>query len=106
MYAVWKEDSYTVKYNANGAAGEEILQYGKPGCGIRLIENTYVRSGYKFSGWATTKDGIVLYKNAQEILTDLAEKIRQLYCMRYGRIRIGLQLSLTQMAEVAQCQIR
>ena len=76
MYAVWKEDSYTVKYNANGAAGEEILQYGKPGCGIRLIENTYVRSGYKFSGWATTKDGIVLYKNAQEILTDLAEKNR------------------------------
>ena len=76
LYAVWKEDSYTVKYNANGAAGEEILQYGKPGCGIRLIENTYVRSGYKFSGWATTKDGIVLYKNAQEILTDLAEKNR------------------------------
>ena len=74
MYAVWKEDSYTVKYNANGAAGEEILQYGKPGCGIRLIENAYVRNGYKFSGWATTKDGIVLYKNAQEILADLAEK--------------------------------
>lgn len=74
LYAVWKEDSYTVKYNANGAAGEEILQYGKPGCGIRLIENAYVRNGYKFSGWATTKDGIVLYKNAQEILADLAEK--------------------------------
>ena len=74
LYAVWKEDSYTVKYNANGAAGEEILQYGKPGCGIRLIENTYVRNGYKFRGWATTKDGIVLYKNAQEILADLAEK--------------------------------
>ena len=61
LYAMWdKNDNsanrYTITYNANGGSGkvaEQICIYGEK-CTIKA--NGYTRSGYTFSGFATTSD--------------------------------------------------
>lgn len=54
LYAVWKANTYTVKYNANGGTGapsNQVKTYGTP---LKLSEVTPTRSGYAFLGWSTS----------------------------------------------------
>ena len=53
MYAQWtaKDQTYTVRYNANGGSGtmaDTIVVYGY---GTPLRTNTFTKTGYKFVGW-------------------------------------------------------
>ena len=51
MYAVWKNNEYTVSYHANGGKGtmeSTRVIYGED---IRLSSNEFTRSGYGFDGW-------------------------------------------------------
>ena len=54
LYAVWKVNTYTVSYNANGGTGGPApvsVAYGSY-CGIAA--GTPTRTDYTFKGWATT----------------------------------------------------
>ena len=54
LYAVWKANTYTVKYNANGgsgAPGNQTKTYGKT---LTLSSTKPTRTNYNFKGWGTS----------------------------------------------------
>ena len=54
LYAVWKANTYTVTYNANGgsgAPGSQTKTYGKT---LTLSSTKPTRTNYNFKGWATS----------------------------------------------------
>ena len=61
LYAKWSPITYTVSYNPNGGAGtmtDNELSYDEK---IQLNENTFVKTGCRFIGWAKSADGDVIY---------------------------------------------
>ena len=54
LYAVWKANTYSVTFNANGGTGtmsDESFTYGTAKA---LTQNAYTRTGYSFQGWAAS----------------------------------------------------
>lgn len=54
LYAVWKANTYTVKYNANGgtgAPGDQTKTHGKT---LTLSSTKPTRTNYTFKGWGTS----------------------------------------------------
>lgn len=54
LYAVWKANTYTVKFNANGgtgAPGNQTKTYGKT---LTLSSTKPTRTNYNFKGWGTS----------------------------------------------------
>lgn len=54
LYAVWKANTYTVKFNANGgtgAPGNQTKTYGKT---LTLSSTVPTRTNYNFKGWGTS----------------------------------------------------
>ena len=58
LYAQWKANEYTVKYDSNGGEGtmtdDNAYQYN---ANVTVRENAFTRDGYTFTGWNTAKDG-------------------------------------------------
>ena len=64
LYAVWKINTFTVSYNANGgsgAPGNQIKVYGTP---LTLSKTIPTRTNYNFKGWATSKNASSVSYNA------------------------------------------
>lgn len=60
IYALWKENEYTLKYDANGgnnAPDTITFLYTKWLNGVDLSNNYPARTGYTFLGWNTKEDG-------------------------------------------------
>ncbi len=55
LYAVWKENDYTVSYDANGGTGAPAAQTKKHGTALTLSSTKPTRTGYMFLGWAASK---------------------------------------------------
>ena len=56
VYAQWRANNYTVKYNANGGTGtmeDQVFEYGEKDF---LRKNTFTKEGYEFAGWALNPD--------------------------------------------------
>ncbi len=53
LYAVWKANTYTVSYNANGGSGAPSSQTKYHNTNLTLSSTKPTRSGYTFLGWAT-----------------------------------------------------
>ena len=56
LYAVWKEHSYTIKFDANSGIGETLSVATKFDDETALTENAFTKVGYHFIGWANTAD--------------------------------------------------
>lgn len=54
LYAVWKANTYSVKYNANGGSGAPANQTKTYGKTLTLSNTIPVRENYIFKGWATS----------------------------------------------------
>ena len=68
LYAVWIHDTYFIVYDGNGStSGTMPAQTVEPSSSITLEDNTYVRTGYNFSGWATSASGPVVYSDGARI---------------------------------------
>lgn len=52
LYAVWKVNTYTVTYNANGGTGAPANQIKTYGTALTLSSTEPTRTNYKFLGWA------------------------------------------------------
>lgn len=52
LYAVWKANTYTVTYNANGGTGAPAAQTKTYGVTLTLSTTKPTRTGYTFKGWA------------------------------------------------------
>ena len=61
LYAVWRANTYTITYNANGGEGTMASSTKSYGSAITLRTNTFTREGYTFKGWATSANGSVVY---------------------------------------------
>lgn len=67
LYAVWKVNTYTVNFDANGGIGSMSSQSMTYGVVSKLNNCQFTRTGYVFKGWSTTKDGSVVYKNLHSV---------------------------------------
>lgn len=54
LYAVWKANTYTVTYNANGGTGAPSSQTKTYGVNLTLSSVKPTRTNYTFKGWATS----------------------------------------------------
>lgn len=54
LYAVWKANTYTVKYDANGGTGAPGNQTKTYGVNLTLSSTIPTRTNYNFLGWATS----------------------------------------------------
>ena len=54
LYAIWKANTYTVSYNANGGTGAPSSQTKTHNVTLTLRTTTPTRSGYSFLGWSTS----------------------------------------------------
>ena len=72
LYAKWTPNTYTVAYNGNGStAGSMTNSTHTYDTAKNLTANAYTKTGYSFSGWATSANGNVAYTNGQSV-TNLA----------------------------------
>ena len=62
LYAVWKVNTYTVSYNANGGSGAPSAQTKTYNVSLTLSSTVPTRTGYLFQGWATSSTGAVAYQ--------------------------------------------
>ncbi len=61
------ESAYKVVFNANGGSGSMPAQTIACNTSTKLRANAFKRTGYTFLGWAKTKTGAVVYKNAAAV---------------------------------------
>ena len=68
LYAIWKANTYTVKYDSNGGTGSMANVTYSYGESKKLMKNTFTKDGYTFIGWNTNKDASTsLYTDEQEV---------------------------------------
>ena len=54
LYAIWKANTYTVTYNANGGSGAPSAQTKTYGVDLTLSSTKPTRTNYNFLGWSTS----------------------------------------------------
>lgn len=54
MYAIWRLNTYTITYNANGGTGAPAAQTKNHGQALTLRTTQPTRNGYAFLGWSTS----------------------------------------------------
>ena len=54
LYAVWKINTYTISYNANGGSGAPASQTKTYGTNLTLSSVKPTRTNYNFLGWSTS----------------------------------------------------
>ena len=89
LYAVWKANAYTVKYNANGgsgAPGNQTKTYGKT---LTLSSTKPTRTNYTFKGWGTSASATtVAYAAGGSYTANAAVTLYAVWQLAYTKPRI------------------
>ena len=68
LYAKWTANTYKVKFNggtgSSGSMSEQPFTYGTA---QNLTANTFTKTDYRFTGWATSPGGSKMYDNQQSV---------------------------------------
>ena len=92
LYAVWKANTWAVKYNANGGSGAPADQTKTYGQTLKLSTTKPVRTDYNFMGWATSKAnadaGTVTYAAGANYTANAAITLYAVWELAYVRPRI------------------
>lgn len=68
VYAVWKPNTYSIAYNANGGTGTTATSSHTYDSAKALTSNGFSRTGYTFAGWNTQANGSgTSYTNGQSV---------------------------------------
>ena len=67
LYAGFRANTYSVKFNANGGSGSMSNQSMTYDQSKALTANAFSKTGYTFKGWATSASGSVAYSNSQSV---------------------------------------
>ena len=89
LYAVWKANTYVVKYNANGgsgAPGNQTKTYGKT---LTLSSTKPTRTNYNFKGWGTSASATtVAYAAGGSYTANAAITLYAVWQLAYTKPRI------------------
>ncbi len=87
--------TYTVKFNANGGTGSMANETFESGVAKALTANAFTRTGYTFSGWATSASGSKVYSDKQSVtdLTTTAGGTVNLYAVWTSHLYMVIDLS-------------
>lgn len=61
VYAVWKANTYTIRFNGNGGSGSMPNQTGDSSTSTILNKNQFTNVEQLFAGWSTSSSGTVQY---------------------------------------------
>lgn len=68
LYAKWVPITYQIKYNGNGNTGGGMVNSSHTyDTAKALSANGFVKTGYGFTGWATSANGAVVYQDKESI---------------------------------------
>lgn len=70
LYAVWKLNTYTVSYNANGGSGAPASQTKTYGTALTLSSAKPTRTNYNFKGWSKDKNAVTATYSAGGVYTE------------------------------------
>lgn len=90
LYAVWKADTYTVEYDADGGSGEPTSQTKTYGQDLTLSTIKPTNTGYNFKGWATSSGGSVAYSPGAKYTANSAVTLYAVWEVAYTNPRIEL----------------
>lgn len=88
LYAVWKANTYAVKYNANGGSGAPGQQTKTYGVTLKLSSTKPTRTNYNFKGWATSATGAVAYQPGANYTANTAVTLYAVWEIAYIKPRI------------------
>lgn len=84
LYAVWQPITYSIRFNGNGNTGGSMADQSMTyGVAAELNRNSFEKSDYGFSGWATSNDGSIAFHNGASVnnLSSTQDDIFNLYAL-------------------------
>lgn len=89
LYAVWKANTYTVSYNANGGTGAPGSQTKTYGVTLTLSSTKPTRTNYNFKGWGTSASATtVSYAAGASYTSNAAITLYAVWELAYTKPRI------------------
>ena len=88
LYAIWKANTYTVSYNANGGSGAPGSQTKTYGVNLTLSSTIPTRTNYNFLGWSTSASGSVVYAAGATYTNNSAVTLYAVWELAYTKPRI------------------
>lgn len=89
LYAVWKANTYTVSYNANGGSGAPSSQTKTYGKTLTLTSTKPTRTNYNFKGWGTSANSTsVSYASGGSYTANAAITLYAVWELAYTKPRI------------------
>ena len=90
LYAVWKANTYTVSYNANGGTGAPASQTKTYGVTLTLSSTKPTRANYNFLGWGTAANATVwVYSPGGSYTANQAITLYAVWELAYTKPRIS-----------------
>lgn len=89
LYAIWKANTYTVTYNANGGTGAPANQTKTYGVNLALSSTKPTKTNYNFLGWSTSANGGVVYKAGATYSNNSAITLYAVWELAYVKPRIN-----------------
>lgn len=91
LYAVWKANTYTVSYNANGGTGAPGAQTKTYGVTLKLSSTKPTRTNYNFKGWGTSASSTtVAYAPGANYTANSAITLYAIWELAYTKPRISI----------------
>lgn len=89
LYAVWKANTYTVKYSANGGSGAPSSQTKTYGVDLTLSSTKPTRTNYTFQGWGKSASATtVAYAAGAKYTANAAITLYAVWSLAYTKPRI------------------
>lgn len=89
LYAVWKANTYTVVYNANGGSGAPANQTKTHGVTLTLSSAKPTRTNYTFKGWGTSASSTtVAYAAGASYTANAGITLYAIWTLAYTKPRI------------------
>ena len=89
LYAVWKANTYTVKYDANGGTGAPSNQTKTHGTALTLSSTKPTKANYTFKGWGTSASSTtVAYAAGASYTANAAVTLYAIWELAYVKPRI------------------
>ena len=89
LYAKWTVNTYTIEFNGNGSTGGSTASVTCTyNADCTLTANGFKKSGFKFSGWATTASDNSSYNDSESVKNLATEGVVTLYA-KWTKIDTG-----------------